>query len=287
MFTIIGIVVVIVAVVGGYLMGHGNLSVLFQPAEMIIIFGAAFGAFMIMSPGRIFKIVLGNIAGIFKTAGFDKQGYIELLVLLNQLFKKIRKEGLLALESDVNDPKNSSAFQEFKRVMANHHVVDFICDNFKVIISTNMSHHELENLMEMDIESNHSDARLPGEMVTKLADGLPGLGIVAAVLGVVLTMGKINEPPEVLGHHIGAALVAAFLGVLACYGFVGPMATNLELQARDEEVIFNVIKTAIVSSVSGAAPQTAVEFGRRAIPGTNRPGITELEEAIKQWSPKA
>lgn len=286
MFAIIGMVVVIGMIIAGYLMEHGNLHVLWQPAELVIIFGASFGSFLIMSPGRIVKVVLKNIANIFKNTGFDKQGYIELLVLLNELFRKIRKEGLLVLEADVNDPHNSASFKDFKRVMANHHVLEFICANFKVIISSNISHHDLENLMEIDMEASHHEAALPGEMVTKVADALPGLGIVAAVLGVVITMGMISEPPEVLGHSIGAALVGTFLGVLACYGFVGPIATNLEMQAKDEAVILTVIKAALVSSVSGAAPQTAVEYGRRAIPGDNRPSLTELEEAINQWSPK-
>jgi len=287
MFVIIGVVTLLVGIVGGYLMEHGNLSVLWQPAEVVIIGGAALGAFFIMAPIKMVKAVFKSVAGVLKPSSLNKETCIELLVLLNGLFRKIRKEGLLALEADVNDPQAIESFREFKRVLANHHLMNFICDNFKVIISTNMSHYELDSLMDLDIEATHAEEALPASLVTKVADSLPALGIVAAVLGVVLTMGKISEPPEVLGHHIGAALVGTFLGILASYGFVGPIATNIELKVQEEGALFTLVKTAIVSSVSGAAPQTAVEFGRRAIPGSVRPSIAELEDAIKQWNPKA
>ncbi len=282
MFVVIGIVMVFAGVIGGYLMEHGNLNVLFQPAELVIIFGAAAGSFLIMSPPRVIRVVLRNLSTIFKAGILDKKGYLDLLVLLSLFFRRIRKEGLLAVEGDVNNPDESDLFKAFPNLLARRNVIEFICANFKVIITTNMAHHELEALLELDIESSHEEASLPSMLIGKIADGLPGLGIVAAVLGVVLTMGKISEPPEVLGHHIGAALVGTFLGVLACYGFVGPMGTNLELKAREEGTILTVIKTALVSSASGAVPQMAVEFARRAIPGENRPTFAELEEAIKQ-----
>jgi chemotaxis protein MotA len=287
MYVIIGIVTLLVGIIGGYLLEHGNLSVLWQPAELVIIGGAGLGAFFIMTPPKVVKAVFTGVMGVLKPSSVNKETCIELLVLLNVLFRKIRKEGLLALEADVNDPQASESFRDFKRVLANHHLMHFICDNFKVIISTNMSHHELDSLMDLDIEATHAEEALPASIVTKVADSLPALGIVAAVLGVVITMGKISEPPEVLGHSIGAALVGTFLGVLASYGFVGPIGTNMELKVQEEAALFTLVKTAIVSSVSGAAPQTAVEFGRRAIPGSARPSIGELEEAIKKWNPKA
>jgi chemotaxis protein MotA len=195
---------------------------------------------------------------------------------------KIRKDGLISIEGEIENPEASPIFSEYKNLLANKTALDFICDNLKVIISSNMPPHEMENLMEVDMEAHHHETMIPAHSVAKVADSLPGFGIVAAVLGVVLTMGKIDQPPEVLGHSIGAALVGTFLGVLMCYGFVGPMAANLEHQAKENESFFNVIKVAIVAFVGGSAPQLAVEFGRRAIPGKERPGFNELEQHLRK-----
>ena len=286
MFVIVGIIVVLAGVFGGYLMEHGNFSVLIQPAELVIIGGAALGSLLIASPPRILKLIAKDIGKIFGGGGVSRESYMELLMLLNQLFWKIRREGLLAIEGDVEDPEKSTIFTKFKTVMSNHHALAFICDNFRVIITTNMAPHELEALLDVDMEASHEDALVPAASINKVGDALPGLGIVAAVLGVVITMGKISEPPDVLGHSIGAALVGTFLGVLACYGFVGPMATNLEHKVRDHGIYFNVIKAALVSFVGGAAPQIAVESGRRAIPGSERPSFAEVEEEMKKWKDK-
>jgi chemotaxis protein MotA len=286
MLVAIGIAVVLVGVFGGYMMEHGNLSVLIQPAEIVIIFGAAIGSLLIASPPKVVKLIVKDIGKIFGSSAIGRETYIELLMLLNQLFWKIRREGLLAIEGDVENPNTSEIFNRFKSVISNHHTLNFICDNFRVIITTNMLPHELDSLLEIDIEANHYETLIPANSITKVSDALPGLGIVAAVLGVVITMGKISEPPEVLGHSIGAALVGTFLGVLACYGFVGPMATNLEHKAKDHETYFNVVRTAMVAFVGGAAPQIAVESGRRAIAGEERPSFTELEEEIKKWKDK-
>jgi len=287
MFPIIGMVIVFGSVIGGYLMGHGNLHVLFQPAEVVIIFGAAIGSLVISCPPKTLKLVVGGIKNIFAAGGVTRESLVELLMLLNQLFWKVRREGLLAIEGDVDKPEESEVFKKFPNVLADHHALAFICDNFRVIITSEMPPHELENLLEVDMEAQHHDTNLPAASINKVADALPGLGIVAAVLGVVLTMGKINEPPDVLGHHIGAALVGTFLGVLACYGFVGPMATNLEHKAKDHEIYFSVVKTSLVAFVGGAAPQICVELGRRAIPTSERPSFTELEAEIKRWKEKA
>ncbi len=281
MLVIIGIVVVLASVIGGFLMEKGNLSVLIVPAELVIIFGAAIGAFIISSPSRILKLVLKSLSSIFSSKTLGKKGYLELLTLLYQIFSKIRKEGLISIESDMEDPEKSAIFRKYESVLKNHHVVRFICDNLKVIITTNVPPHELESLMELEIETHHHEAMIPSHSVARVADGLPGLGIVAAVLGVVLTMGKIDQPPAVLGHSIGAALVGTFLGVLMCYGFVGPIATNLEFKAKSDGVFFQVIKVALVAFVGGAAPQMAVEFGRRAIPGEEKPSFDELEKEIR------
>lgn len=286
MIAIAGVLVVLGSVIGGYLMERGNLSVLFQPAELVIIFGAAIGSLVIASPRKVLLLVMGSIKGIFQPGEINKEAYLDLMVLMNRLFRKIRKEGLLAIEADVDNPKQSAIFSDHKSIVSDQESLDFICDNLRVIISTSLPAHEFEGLLDTDIEVRGHEDLVPASSITKVADALPGLGIVAAVLGVVLTMGKITEPPEVLGHSIGAALVGTFLGVLCCYGFVGPMATNLEHKGKEKEIYLNVIKAALLACASGAAPQTALESARRAIPYRERPTFEELEEAMKRWKEK-
>ncbi|MBI4620049.1 MAG: flagellar motor stator protein MotA [Desulfobacterales bacterium] len=281
MFVIIGILTVLGSIIGGFLMEGGNLHVLFQPAELVIIFGAAIGGFLIASPSRVVKLVVKHITSIMSSKEQSKEKYLEILSLLYQLFSKIRKEGLISIESDVEAPDKSAIFNKYKSVMTNLNIIDFLCDNVKVIITTNVPPHELENLMELEIETHHHEAMVPSRSLAKIADALPGLGIVAAVLGVVLTMGKIDQPPSVLGHSVGAALVGTLLGVLMCYGFVGPMATNLEYKAKEDIVYFQIIKVALVAFVGGSPPQMAVEFGRRAIAGKEKPTFDELEKGIR------
>jgi chemotaxis protein MotA len=286
MFAIIGICVVFTAVIGGYLLEDGNLSVLFQPSEFIIIFGAATGALLISSPASVLKGIIKNISKLFSSDAATKKDYMELLMLLNQVFWKTRKEGLLALEADVDNPTNSDIFKAYPAIISNPQVLGFICDNLRVMISASMPSHELETLLDTDIEALNHSKIVPSQSIAKVADGLPGLGIVAAVMGVVLTMGKISEPPAVLGECIGAALVGTFLGVLTCYGFVGPIATNLEHKAKDKEIYFNVIKSALVSFQGGVAPQITIETARRTIPADERPTFVEVEEAIKKVKTK-
>jgi len=281
MFAIIGIVIVLASIIGGYLMEEGNLFVLLQPAELVIIFGAALGSFLIASPSKVVGLVTKNISSIVVSKSQSKSKYLELLSLLYQLFAKIRKEGLVSIESDIENPERSPIFQKSVSVLTNHHALNFICDNQKVIITANVPPHELDNLMDLEIDTHHHEALIPSHSISKIADALPGLGIVAAVLGVVLTMGKIDQPPAVLGHSIGAALVGTFLGVLMCYGFVGPMAANLEHQARESGAFLQVIKVALVAFVGGSAPQMAVEFGRRAIPDKEKPTFDELEKQVR------
>jgi chemotaxis protein MotA len=281
MFAIIGLLVVAGSVIIGFMMEKGNPHVLIQPAEFVIIFGAALGAFFIASPPKVISAVIKNLASIVNSKSPDKAKYIELLLLLYQLFSKIRKEGLISIESDIEKPDNSPIFNKYKNTLSHGHLTNFICDNLKIIITTNVIPHELENLMEIETETHYHEALIPSKSIAKVADALPGLGIVAAVLGVVLTMGKIDEPPSVLGHSIGAALVGTFLGVLMCYGFVGPLATNLEHKTKEDIVFFKVIRVALVAFVGGAPPQMAVEFGRRAIPGKEKPSFEELENEIR------
>ncbi len=283
MFAIIGVCAVVAAIGLGYLMEHGHFSVLFQPAELIIIGGAAFGTFIIASPKKVLILTLKSISKIFSSHEIDQKAYVELLLLLNEIFYKVKREGFLAIEYDIDNPDSSEVFKKYPSVISSSSTVNFICDNFRTIISSNMTPHELESLMEVDMAAQEHDAMIPPNALSKVSDGLPALGIVAAVLGVVLTMGKISEPPEVLGHSIASALVGTFLGILLSYGFIGPMATNLENAAKEHEAYLNVIKTAIVAMASGAAPQAAVESARRAIPSTSRPGFNELNEEIKNW----
>ncbi|MBF0344897.1 MAG: flagellar motor stator protein MotA [Nitrospirae bacterium] len=281
MTIIAGMVIVMTAVIGGYLMEHGNLALLVNPAEFFIIGGAAVGSFVVASPKKVIHLTLEKLKTMF-SASATKEAYLELLALLFLIFSKVRKEGLISIEQDVEDPSKSAIFMKYKSVFANKGALGFICDNLKVIITTSMPTHELDELLSTDIEARSHEEMLPSMSIQKMADALPGFGIVAAVMGVVLTMGKINEPPAVLGHSIGAALVGTFLGVLLCYGFVGPIAANMELRAKEDEVYFQVIKVALVAFVGGAAPQMAVESGRRAIPSAERPGFSELEEANRK-----
>ena len=281
MLALIGIAVVIICVLGGFLMEKGNPMLLVQPAEFVIIFGAVMGALLISSPGHVVGSVLKSLLSIFISKGPNKEKHLELLTLLYQLFSKIRKEGLISIESDIENPGQSAIFSNYASVLASKNHLNFICDNLKVIITTNVPPHELDSLMDLEIETSFHDAMIPSKTVARIADALPGLGIVAAVLGVVLTMGKIDQPPAVLGHSVGAALVGTFLGVLLSYGFFGPMATNLEYKAGDDDIFYKVIKIAIVAFVGGSPPQMAVEFGRRAIAGKERPTFDELEQAVR------
>ena len=281
MLAIIGYIVVISCVMGGYVLHHGNLHVLFQPTELLIIGGAALGAFITSSPAKVIGQVLKGLTRVLTAKSINKGEVLEILGVLNAVFSKMRKEGLIAIEGDIENPEESPIFSKYPSILKNHHALSYLCDNLKVIISTNVTPHELDDIMEIEMEAHHHEALIPAHTINKIADGLPALGIVAAVLGVVITMGKINEPPEVLGNSIGAALVGTFLGVLLAYGFVGPIGTNLEFIAEEDLIAFKVIKIALVSFVGGAAPQIAVEYARRVIPSSAKPGFTELEDALR------
>mgnify|MGYP001382700289 FL=1 len=288
MLAIIGIVIVLGSVITGYAMGKGNFSILFQPAEVIIIFGAAIGGLIISSPAKSLKVIVAHLGGIFSDSHLNKAHYLELLLLMNAVFFKIKKEGLVAIESDIENHEKSPLFQKYPAIMKDHEAADFICDTVRTMLSANYPAYELDNLMEVDLEANQHERLLPAHSVSKVGDALPGLGIVAAVLGIVITMGYINESAEILGHHIGAALVGTFFGVLACYGFVGPMGSKLEHHAHEREAYLRVIKTSLLAAYSTSfMVQFAVEAGRRAIPGDDRPSFAEVEEAIKKWKTKA
>ncbi len=280
MFAIIGIVVVFGAIVGGYLMEHGNLKVLIQPAELIIIGGAAIGTVLIANPLHILKQMVGGVAGAFGGSKFGKQRYLESLKMMYELLNKARREGLMALESDVEDPSKSPIMSKNTAFIKNHHVCDYFCDTMRMAIS-GVEAFDLDQLLELDMEVHHHSANQPIAALSTMADSLPGLGIVAAVLGVVITMGALGGPPEEIGHKVAAALVGTFLGILLCYGFIGPLAANMTKAAEEEYAYLHVLRVLVVSFLKGAAPIMAIETARRAIPGNVRPSFAEVEKYCK------
>jgi chemotaxis protein MotA len=283
MIVIIGFIIVAGCVIGGYLLEHGNMAVLLQPVELLIIGGAALGGFIIASPLHVMKAVISAVLGMFTHKPRTKKDYAEILLLLNGIFYKIRQQGLVSIESDVDAPDESPLFTKFPNILKNHEAVALIADTLRTVMTTTIAPHELEALIEQELDAHHEEAMTPAHSVNTIADGLPGLGIVAAVLGVVLTMAKIKEPPEVLGASIGAALVGTFLGVLLCYGFVGPMGKHLEFIAEEDLQYMNVIKVALLAFIGGgAAPKVAVEFGRRVIPTKMKPGFIEMEDIFRE-----
>ena len=276
---IIGIIIVVASVIGGYIAMGGHLAVLVQPFEALIILGAALGAFVIGNTGPVLKQTLGIFGILFRGPRYDKAAYVELLGLQFTLFKLIQAKGVLALEPHIEDPGNSSIFQRFPTFSANHHAVEFMCDYLRMVtLGSNVSH-EMEALMDEELDTHHQENdRLVGA-IQALADGTPALGIVAAVLGVIHTMGSISEPPEVLGHMIGGALVGTFLGVFVAYGFFGPMAQSLRNIFEAESKYFLSMKVGMLAQMSGYAPAIAVEFARKALMSEVRPTFAEIDEA--------
>jgi chemotaxis protein MotA len=282
MFVFIGMVIVIGSVLGGYLMEQGNVNLLLQPAELIIIFGAALGGFVIASPMKVIKAVQVGILRMFKNKIYSRSDYMDALVLLSEIFYKVRKEGLVSIETDLDESDKSPIFKKYPKFLKNHHALSFLTDTLRTLTITDIEAHELGALLDYEIDAHYEEAVIPAKSIASIADSLPGLGIVAAVLGVVITMKKISEPPEVLGHSVGAALVGTFLGVLLCYGFVGPMARNLENIANEDREFLTVIKAALLAFINTPSPQVAVEFARRVVPGDLRPSFLELEAVIKK-----
>ena len=278
---IIGLIMVIGSVFGGYVLSHGNLASLYQPFELLIILGGASGAFAIANPPKIIFGTLKGVGRLLKGSLYKKQTYMDLLSLMYSLFAKARKEGLMALESDIDEPHESELFNTFPALQKNHHLIEFICDYMRLMVGGNMNAFELESLMDLELETHHHEAAGPSHALTGMSDGLPGFGIVAAVMGVVITMGYISEPPEVLGAHVGAALVGTFLGILLAYGFAGPMASAMAAQADEESKLIECAKVCVMATLNGYTPQIAVEFGRKALFSDLRPGFLELEEHIK------
>ena len=280
MFAIVGILTVFGCVAAGYLMEHGNIRVLIQPAELLIIGGAGLGTVLVANPLHIIKKILGGIGGVFGSSKFGKQTYIDTLKMMYDLLNKARKDGLMALEADVEEPEKSAVFSTNAAFLKNHHVCDFVCDSLRMAI-TGVDAFDLDQMLDLDLEVLHHDSTEPTTALSTMADSLPGLGIVAAVLGVVITMGALGGPPEEIGHKVAAALVGTFLGILLCYGLVGPIASNMAKAAEEEHAFLYVLRVLMVSFLKGTAPIMAVEVARRAVPGHVRPSFKELEQACR------
>jgi len=284
MFTIIGIVVVFGAIVGGYLMEHGKLLVLMQPAELVIIFGAAVGTVLIGNPLPVVIKMAKMIGAVFGASRFTKAFYLENLKMLNEIFSYARKSGMAKLEGDVEDPAKSALFSKYKAFMKDHHAVFFVCDTLRMSISGGVGNFELDQMMELDIEVHHNEVTAPVAALNTMADSLPGLGIVAAVLGVVITMGSLGGPPEEIGHKVAAALVGTFLGILLCYGLFGPLAAAMTKINDAESAYYHCLRVGVISFVKGSPPIIAVEFARRSIPSACRPTFNEMEKHCKGGS---
>jgi chemotaxis protein MotA len=280
MFAIIGIVVVFGSILAGYLLEHGNIRILLQPAELVIIGGAAVGTVLVANPLHIIKKIAEGIGGVFRGSAFGKQTYIDALKMMYALLNKARKDGLMALEADVEEPEKSPVLSKNPTFLNNHHVRDFVCDSLRMAI-TGVDAVDLDQTLDLDLEVHHRDAAQPTAALSSMADSLPGLGIVAAVLGVVITMGALGGPPEEIGHKVAAALVGTFLGILLCYGLVGPLAANMSKAAEEEHAFLYVMRVMMVSFLKGTAPIMAVEVARRAVPGHVRPSFKELEQACR------
>src|SRR6266852_97455 len=280
MFAIIGILVVFGAVIAGYLMEHGNLKVLMQPAELVIIGGAAIGTVLIGNPLHILKQMAAGVAGVFGGSKFSKKVYLESLKTIYDLLNKARREGLVSLEVDVEDPAKSPILSKNPLFVKNHQVRDFFCDTLRMAVS-GMEPFDLDQVLELEMEVHHHQATQPIAALSTMADSLPGLGIVAAVLGVVITMGALGGPPDEIGHKVAAALVGTFLGILLCYGLFGPLAGSMAKTNDAESEYYNCLRVGVISFIKGSPPIMAVEFARRTIPSACRPSFKEMETACK------
>jgi len=281
MLVIVGYIIVIVAVLGGYGLHGGSLGPLFQPFELIIIAGAAFGALICGNNSKALRAILRAVPQAFKRSGFTKARYLDLLGLMYELLNRIRREGLMAIEADIEAPQESALFQKYPKLLADAHLMEFITDYLRLMVSGNLNPLEIEVLMDQEIETHHQEAMVPAQAIQRMADALPAFGIVAAVMGVVNVMGSVGEPPAVLGAKIGAALVGTFVGILLAYGFVGPLASVMEQKVAESSKQFECIKVTLLASLNGYAPSLAIEFGRKVLFTTERPSFMELEDSVR------
>lgn len=281
MLVIVGYIVVLLSVFGGYALAGGYLAALWHPIELIIIGGGALGAFVVGNNSKALKATLSTLPTVFKGSKYTRALYLDMMALLYELLTKIRKEGLMSIEADVDSPENSPLFTKYPTIMADHHIVEFLTDYLRLMVSGSMNAFEIENLMDNEIETHHHEGEVPVHAVTKIGDGLPAFGIIAAVMGVVKTMGSVGLPPAELGILIGAALTGTFIGILLAYGFVSPLATLLEQKLHESTKMFQCIKVTLLASINGYAPAIAVEFGRKVLFSTERPSFIELEKHVK------
>jgi chemotaxis protein MotA len=286
MLIIVGIIIVMGCVIGGFLMIDGPLGVLIQPSEFVVIGGAVIGATIAANPLKFLMRIIANLPVALKGSPFNKSSYSEVLRMQYEVYVNSKKGGLLSIEEDVNSPMSSSIFTRYPTFTRNHHAVDFFCDAMKMLVNGACSPEELEIMLEAEIETHHDEGAIVPALLQRASDALPGLGIVAAVLGIVVTMQHLDGPPEKLGHHVGAALVGTFLGLLLSYGFLAPIAANLENLAHDESKYFACLKAGVVAFANGAAPMTAVEFARKTIFSFDRPPSAELEPMLKEIKPR-
>ena len=284
MLAIIGILVVFGAVIGGFLMEKGHIGVLLQPAELLIIMGAGAGTMLVSNPPHILKGILGGLKGVLSSSKFTKQRYLDLLKMMFLFLNKVRKEGLLSVENDVEKPKESAVFKAFPEFLADQHALNFVCDTLRMAITGGVDPFDIDQMMELDMEVHHQEATHPVNALMTMADALPGLGIVAAVLGVVITMGALGGPPEEIGHKVAAALVGTFLGILLCYGVAGPLSANMAKAADEHNAYLGVLRVLLLAFLKGSAPMIAIELGRRAIPARVRPAFDEMEKFCKGQS---
>jgi chemotaxis protein MotA len=283
MFVIIGWLVALVCVFGVFIAHGGNIGVVLKalPFEMTTIFGAAIGAFLVNNQMGVIKATVAGVAQCFKGSKINKQHYMELLTLLYDILQKARKEGLMAIESDVEEPEKSAVFKRFPTILADHHLMEFVTDYMRMMVSGNLNAHEIESLMDSEIDTHHHEAHAPVAALQRMAGGLPAFGIVAAVLGVVNTMGSVGQPPAVLGGMIGAALVGTFLGIFLAYGFVEPLAGLLDQKVDEAGKSYQCIKVTLLASMQGYSPAVAIEFGRKVLYANDRPSFQELEKQVK------
>lgn len=280
MFLIVGYVIILAASVGTYSV-HGSLAALWVPMEYLAIVGLTIGGFVAGNDMKVIKATIAALPSLFKGSKFNKAAYVDLLAMLFEVLAKVRKEGLMSIENDVENPHDSPIFSKYPSISHDHHVMEFITDYLRMMVGGNLNALEIENLMDMEIETHHHEVEVPGHAMAKTGDATPAFGIVVAVMGVVNVMGSVGEPPAVLGKMIGGALVGTFLGILLSYGFVQPVASLLEQKAHEGSKIYQVIKVVLLASMSGYAPQVAVEFGRKVLFSSDRPTFVELEEELK------
>lgn len=281
MFVILGYIVVMASVFGGFALAGGHLAALFQPVELLMIGGAAAGAFLVGNTGKAVKSTLQTLPTVLKGQKYTRALYMDLMAFLYELLTKVRKEGLMSIESDVDNPESSALFAKYPTILADHHMVEFITDYLRIMVSGSMNAFEIENLMDNEIETHHHEGEVPVHCISKLGDGMPAFGIVAAVMGVVHTMESVGLPPAELGILIAHALVGTFLGILLAYGFVGPLASLLEQKLHESTKMFQCVKVTLLASLNGYAPALAVEFGRKVLFSAERPSFRELEEHVK------